>query len=306
MQLTSRLNRACVCACLGAHTCRRHEQRSQTSRAHDTEERAAEREMLKPPFSRDGCRLGGRAPLFKYVRSDRLRSAYRLGRGQSPLSSHSCARGARDGGYEPACNGADDVAPPPCVLCSYDSLVPLTKTRPRGSLTILVNLASRWTRQRREGCAGSCCRSGRAAVRDHAPIRLPASGRRWHCLPPNSPGKNNAAAPAATRLRLRLALSEHAVIDTAQMRLLVAFFFFFFIPLRAIARGREKDGTAQVLLPGETSTHSLLFFPLELLFWHVLFGVSCFTGAHLQNRHWNKLSEKRWGRTLQQAAWGET
>lgn len=172
--------------------------------------------------------------------------------------------------------------------------------RPLVSCRTLVNLASRWTRQRREGCGGSRCRSERAAaVRDRAPFVSPlrpggvppfrASGSWWHRLPPNFPGKNNAAAPAATRLRLCLALSEHAVIDTAQMRLAVALFY----SSSRHSPWSGKDGTAQVLLPLRKK-HSLTrsgFFSPPTVFWHVLFGVSWLTGA--QNRQWDKLGEKR-------------
>lgn len=115
-------------------------------------------------------------------------------------------------------------------------------------------------------------------VRDRAPFVSPlrpggvppfrASGSWWHRLPPNFPGKNNAAAPAATRLRLCLALSERAVIDTAQMRLAVALFY----SSSRHCPWSGKDGTAQVLLPLRKK-HSLTrsgFFSLQ-----PLFGTSC-------------------------------
>lgn len=89
MQLTSRLNRACVCACLGAHTScvhRHHVHTTQkTGQRENREARAFQQRWL--PTRRLRCAV-------KYVRSDcLLRSAWRLGRGQSPLSSHSCVHG---------------------------------------------------------------------------------------------------------------------------------------------------------------------------------------------------------------------
>lgn len=176
MQLTNRLNRACLCACLGAHTCRRHEQRSQTSRAHDTEERAARERcssLLPAEMAADS-----EAALRCLSMSAQTAC---VPPGDSAAANPRCPATHVHGvpataETSPRATGRTTTPPPPtCVLCSYDSLVPWTKTRPRGGLKIpLVNLASRWTRQRREGCAGSCCRSGRATVRDHASIRISA------------------------------------------------------------------------------------------------------------------------------------